>query len=50
MIGNRDRYARPEVHLADGGQDDDVIGFTRAQVIHDCLDAYEAHLDFLRPV
>ena len=22
----------------------------RAQVIHDCLDAYEAHLDFLRTV
>ncbi|WP_281964394.1 hypothetical protein [Serinicoccus marinus] len=50
MIGNRDRYARLEVHLADGGQDDDVMGFTRAQVIHDCLDAYEAHLDFLRTV
>ena len=50
MIGNRDRYARLEVHLADGGQDYDVMGFTRSQVIHDCLDAYEAHLDFLRTV
>ncbi|WP_187345579.1 hypothetical protein [Serinicoccus sp. CNJ-927] len=49
MIGHRDRYARLEVHLADGGQDD-VMGFTRAQVIHDCLDAYEAHLNFLRIV
>ncbi|WP_299518766.1 choline BCCT transporter BetT [uncultured Serinicoccus sp.] len=50
MIGNRDRYARLEVHLADGGQDYDVMGYTRQQVIHDCLDAYERHLDFLRSV
>ncbi|UAL29644.1 choline BCCT transporter BetT [Nocardioides rotundus] len=48
MIGNRDRYARLEVHLTDGGQDYDVMGYTRAQVIHDCLDAYERHLEFLR--
>jgi len=50
MIGNRDRYARLEVHLAEGGQDYDVMGYTRAQVIHDCLDAYERHSEFLRTV
>lgn len=50
MIGNRDQYARLEVHLADGGQDYDVMGYTSDQVIHDCLDQYERHLEFLRTV
>ena len=50
MIGNRDQYARLEVHLADGGQDYDVMGYTAEQVIHDCLDQYERHLEFLRTV
>jgi len=48
MVGSRDSYARLEVHLAEGGQDYDVMGYTRAQVIHDCLDHYERHLEFLR--
>jgi choline/glycine/proline betaine transport protein len=48
MIGDRDRYARLEVHLDGGGQDYDVMGFTENQVIHDCLDQYEQHLAFLR--
>jgi len=48
MIGDRDRYARLEVHLDGGGQDYDVMGFTESQVIHDCLDQYEQHLEFLR--
>ncbi len=50
MIGDRDQYARLEVHLADGGQDYDVMGYTPEQVIHDCLDQYERHLEFLRTV
>lgn len=48
MIGDRDQYARLEVHLVDGGQDYDVMGYTPEQVIHDCLDQYEQHLDYLR--
>jgi choline/glycine/proline betaine transport protein len=44
MIGDRDRYARLEVHLDDGGQDYDVMD----QLIHDCLDQYGQHLAFLR--
>jgi choline/glycine/proline betaine transport protein len=48
MIGDRDRYARLEVHLEEGGQDYDVMGYTGNQVIHDCLDQYERHLEFLR--
>ncbi|MBM6405171.1 choline BCCT transporter BetT [Phycicoccus sp. CSK15P-2] len=48
MVQARDTYARLEVHLEDGGQDYDVMGYTQAQVIHDCLDHYERHLEFLR--
>ncbi len=48
MIGNRDRYARLEVHTVGGGQDYDVMGYKRGQIIHDCLDQYERHLEFLR--
>ena len=47
-VGNRGSYARLEVHLDGGGQDYDVMGFTADQVIHDCLDQYEQHLEFLR--
>ena len=48
MIGDRDRYARLEVHTVGGGQDYDVMGYSTTQVIHDCLDHYEGHLEFLR--
>jgi choline/glycine/proline betaine transport protein len=48
MIGDRDRYARLEVHTVGGGQDYDVMGYTATQVIHDCLNHYEGHLEFLR--
>ncbi|HEX2130843.1 MAG TPA: choline BCCT transporter BetT [Actinophytocola sp.] len=41
-------YHRFEVHLADGGQDYDVLGYTREQLISDVLDQYERHLEFLR--
>ncbi len=48
MVGDRDTYARLEVHFEEGGQDYDVMGYTESQIIHDCLDAYERHLAFLR--
>jgi choline/glycine/proline betaine transport protein len=48
MVGARDQYARLEVHLDEGGQDYDVMGYSAEQVIHDCLDHYERHLEFLR--
>jgi choline/glycine/proline betaine transport protein len=47
-MGDRDRYARLEVHTGGGGQDYDVMGCSPAQIIHDCLDQYERHLEFLR--
>jgi choline/glycine/proline betaine transport protein len=43
-----DNYSRLEVHLRDGGQGYDVMGYTSAQLIDDILDQYERHLEFLR--
>ena len=43
-----DYYARLEVHLHDGGQGYDVMGYSHGQIIDDVLDAYETHLEFLR--
>jgi len=42
------RYYRAEVHLGEGGQDYDVMGWSREQVIGDILDQYERHRHFLR--
>ncbi|GAA5186803.1 choline BCCT transporter BetT [Ferrimonas gelatinilytica] len=41
------KYFRAEVHLREGGQDYDIMGWTREQVIGDILDQYEKHLHFL---
>ncbi|MGV0035850.1 MAG: BCCT family transporter [Candidatus Azotimanducaceae bacterium WSBS_2022_MAG_OTU7] len=41
------RYWRSEVHLTEGGQDYDVMGWTREQIINDVLGQYERHLNFL---
>lgn len=43
-----EHYSRLEVHLRDGGQGYNVMGYTRTQLIDDVLDQYERHLDFLR--
>jgi choline/glycine/proline betaine transport protein len=43
-----DYYSRLEVHLREGGQGYDVMGYTHTQLIDDVLDQYERHLDFLR--
>lgn len=43
-----DYYSRLEVHLREGGQGYDVMGYTHGQLIDDVLDAYESHLEFLR--
>ncbi len=48
MVRGNDTYARLEVHSAEGGQGYDVMGYTQNQIIHDCLDAYLRHLEFLR--
>jgi choline/glycine/proline betaine transport protein len=43
-------YYRAEVHLREGGQDYDVMGWTRDQLIEDVLGQYERHLHFLHLV
>lgn len=46
--GNDERkYFRAEVHLKEGGQNYDVMGWSRAGVIGDILDQYEKHLHYL---
>ena len=48
MVQARDTYWRLEVFLTEGGQGYDVMGYSQEQVIDDCLDQYERHLEFLR--
>ena len=43
-------FYRAEVHLAEGGQDYDVMGWSQEQVIVDILNQYEEHLHFLHTV
>lgn len=44
------RYFRAEVHLGEGGQDYDIMGWSRAEVIGDILDQYERHRHYLHVV
>lgn len=44
------KYFRAEVHLLEGGQDYDVMGWSRDEVIEDILDQYEQHMHFLHVV
>jgi len=48
--GEGRKYFRAEVHLREGGQDYDVMGWTRDDVIADILDQYERHLYYLHVV
>jgi len=49
QLNNR-RYYRAEVHLSEGSQDYDLVGYTKEQIINDILDQYERHLQFLHLV
>jgi choline/glycine/proline betaine transport protein len=44
------KYFRAEVYLREGGQDYDVMGWGRDEVISDILDQYEKHMHFLHLV
>lgn len=44
------KYFRAEVHLREGGQDYDIMGWSRGDVINDILDQYERHMHFLHVV
>ena len=41
---------RAEVHLREGGQDYDIMGWRKEDVIHDVLDQYHRHMHFLDSV
>lgn len=44
---NEDKYYRAEVHLREGGQDYDVMGWSKEAVINDIVDQYHKHMHFL---
>lgn len=46
----RSRYYRAEVHLREGGQGYDIIGWRKDEVINDVLDQYHRHIQFLDTV
>jgi len=43
-------YYRAEVHLSEGGQDYDVMGWDQEQLVLDVLQRYENHIHFLHNV
>ncbi|WP_448547685.1 BCCT family transporter [Thalassotalea fusca] len=45
-----DTYYRAEVHLVEGGQDYDIMGWSEDAVINDIIDQYQKHLHFLHLV
>ncbi len=47
---NGRKYFRAEVHLREGGQDYDIMGWSRDAVISDILDQYERHRHYLHMV
>lgn len=48
MSKSGDRSTRLEVHLPEGGQDYDVMGYSRDALIHDVLDHFDRHQDYWR--
>jgi choline/glycine/proline betaine transport protein len=47
-LRDSDVYYRLDVHLLEGGQGYDVMGYTHSQLIDDVLDQYEQHVEFVR--
>ncbi|UAW99615.1 choline BCCT transporter BetT [Halopseudomonas nanhaiensis] len=48
--GGKAEYYRAEVYLNEGGQNYDLMGWNREEVISDVLDQYERHMHFLHVV
>ena len=44
------KYYRAEVHLKEGGQDYDIMGLSKDDIIHDVIDQYERHHAFMSAV
>ena len=51
VMGEKDseerKYFRAQVHLREGGQDHDIMGWSKEDVIGDILDQYERYMHFL---
>lgn len=45
--GDDENYYRAEVYLGEGGQDYDIMGWSRVSVINDVIDQYQKHMHFL---
>ena len=46
-IDSDDTYYRAEVHLSEGGQGYDIMGWSTLAVINDVIDQYHKHQHFL---
>ncbi len=46
-MASADTYHRAEVHLSEGSQDYDILGWTSDQIAHDLTEQYEKHRHFL---
>ncbi len=46
-VAEEEKYYRAEVHLREGGQDYDILGWSREAVIGDIIDHYHKHMHFL---
>jgi choline/glycine/proline betaine transport protein len=46
-VDNEQIYYRAEVHLSEGGQDYDIMGWSKDAVINDVIDQYHKHQHFL---
>jgi choline/glycine/proline betaine transport protein len=44
---SENHYYRAEIHLREGGQDYDVMGWSKEAVINDIIDQYHKHMHFL---
>lgn len=44
------KYYRIEVHLGEGGQDYDIMGWTKETILNDVLEQYSRHVHFLSQV
>ncbi|SAY51096.1 choline BCCT transporter BetT [Neisseria weaveri] len=46
-VSDEQQYYRAEVHLGEGGQDYDIMGWSKEGVINDIIDQYHKHMHFL---
>ncbi|WND02019.1 BCCT family transporter [Temperatibacter marinus] len=47
MLENPDTYYRAEVSLSSGGQEYDIFGYNKEQIIHEVLNQYNRHMHYL---